>query len=125
LMAYRRVDRIELQEQATAYFEATLLPWSYRSRTTDGIGVMMPRFVDPNDRRNVTWSPFVVLEGRAQVNGDIGASPGARRIERMSADERWWIDPDSPALGDARRAVVWHGFRAEDDGGWAFVAPAS
>jgi CRISPR-associated protein Cas5t len=125
LMAYRRVDVVELQEQTDAYLEATLLPWSFRPRTTGGVGVTMPRFIDPADRRNVVWSPFVVLEGRARVSQEVGAPPGARRIMRVSQDERWWVDPDSPLDGDAHRAVIWHSFRAEDDGGWAFVSPAS
>jgi len=125
LMAYRRVDLVDLQEQSTAYLEGTLLPWSFRQRTTDGIGVNMPRFVDPGNRRNVTWSPFVMLEGRAHVSTEDGVSPGARRITRTSADESWWIDPDSAEIQDVRRAVIWHSFRAEDDGGWAFISPAS
>lgn len=125
LMAYRRVDLVDLHEEQHAYLEATLLPWSFRPRTTDGIGVTMPRFIDPHDRRNVTWSPFVILEGRSRIDKTVGALPGARRIARMSDDERWWVDPDSPDdLGD-HRAVIWHSFLAEQDGGWAFVSTAS
>jgi CRISPR-associated protein Cas5t len=125
LMAYRRVDLVDLHEQRDAYLEATLLPWSFRPRTTDGIGVTMPRFIDPNDRRNVIWSPFVMLENRAPINKDVGGPPRARRITRMSDDERWWVDADSPTIEGTQRAVIWHSFRAEDDGGWAFISPAS
>jgi CRISPR-associated protein Cas5t len=125
LMAYRRVDLVDLDERPGAYIEATLLPWSFRPRTTDGIGVLMPRFIDPNNRRNVTWNPFVMLEGRAHVNRTVGVLPGARRITLTSADERWWVDPDSIESQGDQRAVIWHSFRAEDDGGRAFVSPAS
>jgi hypothetical protein len=85
----------------------------------------MPRFVEPTDRRNVTWSPFVMLEGRALITGDVGGRPGARRIARMSEDERWWVDPDSPTVESSQRAVVWHSFRAEEDGERAFISSAS
>jgi CRISPR-associated protein Cas5t len=125
LMAYRRVDLVDLVEQPNAYLEATLLPWSFRPRTTDGIGVTMPRFIDPNDRRSVTWSPFVLLEGRAHVSNEVGGPPRARRIARADMDERWWVDPDAPIIDGAQRAVVWHSFRAEEDGGWAFISSAS
>ena len=125
LMAYRRVDIIDLVEQPNAYVEATLLPWSFRPRTTDGIGVTMPRFIDPQDRRNVVWSPFVMLDGRAHVSKEVGAPPQARRVTRAGEDERWWVDPDTLEVEGDRRAVVWHGFRAEEDGGWAFVSAAS
>jgi CRISPR-associated protein Cas5t len=111
LMAYRSVDLVDLQEAAKAYLEATLLPWQFRLRTRDGIGTTMARFISTDGRRRVSWSPFVVLEDRIFVSD----APAARRglLLSDSPAERWWVDPDSPVLHDAHRAVIWHSFLDE------------
>ncbi len=89
LMSYRQVEIVEVDEEEGAYFEATLLPWSYRPRTRAGIGVTMPRFIDPNDRRRVTWSPFLVLEERVRLaRADESDPSGKQMMQRTTAEER-------------------------------------
>lgn len=123
LMSYASVEVVDLVESDRAYFEATLLPWSYRPRTLAGVGVTMPRYVDPNDRRRVIWSPFVVLEDRVRLAEGVTSEPPNRAvIARSSPDERVWVDPTAPRLRDLPRAVVWHDFLGEQDDGLRFIS---
>lgn len=126
LMSYRRVDVVELEEGRQAYLEATLLPWSYRSRTQAGIGVTMPRFIDPADRHRVIWSPYIVLEGRvwlAAPGEDLPPSPSI--VARTSPDERVWVDPLSPDIRGLRRGIVWHDFLPSAHDGPHFLSPTT
>ena len=115
---------MQLEEAATAYFENTLLPWSYRARTLAGVGVVMPRYIDPSDRRRVIWSPFVMLEGRVRLADRTGTDLASRAfLARSSDEERVWIDPSSPTLFQGlKRAVVWHDFLGRESGGLNFIA---
>lgn len=125
LMGYRRVETIDLHEADAAYFEATLLPWSYRSRTRAGIGVTMPRFIDPRDRRRVIWSPFVMLEDRVRLaNVDETGELGKQVLARATPNERVWIDPEAPAERALRRGVIWHSFLGTSEDGPHFLSPA-
>jgi len=124
LMSYRRVDVVELEQAEMAYFQATLLPWSYRSRTRAGVGVTMPRFIDPNDRRRVIWSPFVVLEDRARLaNAAEAGETGKQFITRAAPGERIWVDPMAPTFRALQRAVVWHDFVGTREDGPHFLSP--
>lgn len=127
LLSYRSVEIVDLEESAAAYFQSTLLPWSYYLRTLAGIAVTMPRFIDPADRRRVLWSPFVVLEDRVRLTDEVGAEPpGPTVLARASADERVWVDPTAPRFRGLPRAVVWHDFLGEGEGEFhPFRAPAT
>lgn len=125
LMSYQKVEVVELEEAPVAYFEATLLPWSYRTRTLAGVGVTMPRFVDPTDRRRVTWSPFLVLEERIRLADTTDeVAPGRTVLVRTGPEERVWVDPDAPVFRSLKRAVVWHDFVGGEPGGLNFVGAA-
>lgn len=126
LIAYRSVDLVDLVEAEGAYVEDTLLPWAYRLRTRDGIGVTMPRFIDPQDRQRVIWSPFLMLQGRIRT-----ARPGEDNTPRrgilalLAADERWWADPASPPAHGFHRAVIWHSFLADGSDEHVFLATST
>jgi CRISPR-associated protein Cas5t len=123
LMAYRTVDLLDLEEATDAYFEATLLPWRLRTRTADGIGVTMPRFIDPRDRRRVTWSPFVMLEDMIwTADSEQDQSPRTGTLARAEGEERWWVDPTAPPVRGRKRGVVWHGFTNDDPEELVFIA---
>lgn len=122
LMAYRSVELIDLEEAEAAYFEGTLLPWSYRPHTLDGIGVIMPRFIDPENRRQVTWSPFVMLEGPVRT-GTIAEAPRRRILTPSRPDERWWIDPTAPTFQSLPRGIIWQRFVGDEPGDITFINP--
>lgn len=111
LAAYRSVHIIELQEATTGYLEGTLLPWTWRLRTSAGVMATMPRFIDPTDRKRVEWAPYVVLERRVYVRDD--AEPRTSVVQRQPG-ETILIDHLSPEHQGLRRAVVWLRFDGDD-----------
>src|SRR5581483_12100574 len=112
LAAYWSVKQIELARASAAYFEGTLLPWAYRRRTTQGIPLLLPRYLDPSDRQFVSWASYLVLERRIFLAppGQEAALAPASRLRRLDPDEQVWTDPDTPLVRGVHRAVVWHGF---------------
>lgn len=115
LLAYKSVSTVELVEREATYFEGTLLPWSYRARSRDGIGITMPRFIDPLDRRRVVWSPFLMVQDRLIAGDEVNRAHLARTSIIRRPGERWWIDPDAPAYRGLNRGVMWHAFVPDDD----------
>jgi CRISPR-associated protein Cas5t len=111
LAAYRSVQMIELQEATAGYLEGTLLPWTWRLKTSAGIMATMPRFIDPADRKRVEWAPYVVLERRVHIRDD--AEPSTSVIQRKP-NETVLIDPLSPEYQGLRRAVVWLRFDGDE-----------
>lgn len=98
LASYRSVEVIETQDAEVGYAEGTLLPHSERDRFREAVTMMMPRYINPDNRRQVLWSPYLILERKAKV--------AAR-----SMDERFTVDPNSPTLaGELRRILWWHTF---------------
>jgi CRISPR-associated protein Cas5t len=112
LGAYRSVEWVDLAQAPTAYVESTLLPWEYRHRTTQGIPLLLPRFIDSIDRQLVSWASYVLLERRlflAPPNSEAGVAP-AVRLRRAQPDEQVWVDVDTPIVRGGHRAVIWHSF---------------
>jgi CRISPR-associated protein Cas5t len=109
LVSMRRVDVIEPEERDRGYVEGTLLSPEERDRFPTAVRMMMPRYIDPNDRRRVEWGAYLALTARMLVvpesAGEITAS---RRHARDG--ERFAVDPDSPEIAGMRRAIVWHPF---------------
>jgi CRISPR-associated protein Cas5t len=120
LVGYRRVELIESEEAEVGYVEGTLLPQDEGGRFRTAYPMIMPRYIDPADRRRVAWSSYLLLDGRATVRRN-GESGPARVIARP--DERFDVDPYSPEVDGLRRILVWHRF-VEDtpDGDVAGVA---
>jgi len=111
LAAYRSVEMIELEEATSGYLEGTLLPWTWRLRTSAGTMATMPRFIDPADRKRVEWAPYVVLERRVQIRDDV--APSTSIIQR-EPNEALLVDPLSLEHHGLRRAVVWLRFDGEE-----------
>lgn len=113
LASYRRVDLIDTVERDAGYVEGTLLPQAERERFPAAAPMIMPRYIDPDDRRRVDWSPYLVLQGRNLIAPmDTEAETAVRR--RARAGERFDVDPDSPLVSGLQRIVYWHTFA---DGG--------
>jgi CRISPR-associated protein Cas5t len=112
LAAYRSVEIASLEKREAGYYEYTLLPWSYRPRTPTGASVLMPRYINPDDRREVSWARYVTLEHRIFHPRPAETIAPAMLIE--SADEALWVDPSSLSVRDRQRIIVWHSLRGED-----------
>ena len=112
LASYRSVNIIELEASESGYYDHTLLPWSYRPRMRTGAGVLMPRYINPEDRQDVTWSRFVTLEHRLFYPRAGERLPDA--ITVSSLDESLLVDPLSETVKDRKRIIVWHSLRGEE-----------
>lgn len=112
LASIRHVDLIEPSEGDQGYVEGTLLPQDERDRFPSAASMMMPRYIDPNDRRRVQWSAYLTLLPRnLVVPGLPDEMTAARRPAREG--ERFSLDPDSPEVGGLRRIIYWHTFLEE------------
>jgi CRISPR-associated protein Cas5t len=108
LASYRSVQLIDLEQRATGYYEYTLLPWSYRPRVRVGQGILMPRWINPDNRREVRWARFVVLEHRL-FHPKTGEKVSPNEVVTVSAgEETLWVDPTSPVHRERQRILVWH-----------------
>jgi CRISPR-associated protein Cas5t len=108
LAAYRTIEIVELRQSEFGYFENTLLPWAMRDRIPVGTTFQMPKFIDPEDRRRVSWERYVVLDRRLWWPGPGGRPPtGARSAVRHEDDGPVWIDPQSQSWGNGHRVVSW------------------
>ncbi len=103
LVSYRRVDRVRLHPRTEGRFDSSLVPIEFRERLPFGASVLMPRFIDPGDRRNVTWAWYITLDQPVSVG------PGARF--EPQTDEVFWADPDARSDTDGReRLLAFHSF---------------
>jgi CRISPR-associated protein Cas5t len=112
LASYKSVEIISLEQHNTGYYDHTLLPWSYRPRVRVGAGVLMPRFINPDNRRDVTWARYVTLEHRVFHPRAGEQLPDA--ITLNSQNETLWIDPHSEVIKDRQRVIVWHSLRGQE-----------
>jgi CRISPR-associated protein Cas5t len=112
LASYKSVQIISLEQNNTGYYDHTLLPWSYRPRVRVGAGILMPRFINPNNRRDVIWARYVTLEHRIfhpQADEKLPDS-----ITVNSLNEELWIDPYSEVIKNRQRVIVWHSLRGQE-----------
>ena len=111
LAAYKRVERLNLVQTSRGYYEHTLLPWSFRPYLPIGVGVHMPRYIDPGDRRQVLWSRYVALEHRVFHPHSNEVSPSTLWA---NSDEALWTDPTTDSIHDCQRIVAWHSLIPEE-----------
>lgn len=114
LATYRNIKRTKLVKASQGYFENTLLPWSFRTRTTAGTSVLMPRFIQPKDRRQVMWERYVMLEHRI-FYGAV-EEKDVKTMIRYEGDGPIWIDPETPEIKGLKRGIIWHSFAEEKAG---------
>ena len=106
----KRVEQIELEERTGAYFEHTLLPFSYRQHVALGTTVLMPRWIEPPPQRRAHFERFISLHDR--FFGGSYAEPeklahGARMLG-IPEQPGWWVDPDSPSRHGVQKGVILH-----------------
>lgn len=115
LASYRSVELIETAEDERGYLDGTLIRWRERQRFRVGAGMVMPRYIDPDDRRRVIWSPYLIVEAAALV-APVGQAESGSAWVAAEPGERFSVDPESPErAGDFRRILHWHSFLADED----------
>jgi CRISPR-associated protein Cas5t len=108
LASYTRVDEVELERSDRGYFEHTILPFEFRTRTGRGVTILMPRYIAPPPARDAAFERFVVLrEPVYQAPPEVAEPSGNRRLLSGPGDPlEVWVDPESPERAGMRR-VVW------------------
>lgn len=110
LACYTDVTTVELEKRQTAYFESTILPFSYRNRTARGITMLMPKYVAPPPFRQPSFDKYIVLQHQRLTVGDAESdlSDKIMNIEGDGLD--FWVDPYSPRWKGAQRGLIFHSF---------------
>lgn len=111
LASYTLVKEIELEERESGYFEGTLLPNSYRRQTGAGTLTQMPRFINYENRREVAWEMYLMVENLVHTTNDKSQQTKAKFVwtgEEQPA--RFWVDPESPLVQNRQRIVTLHSF---------------
>jgi hypothetical protein len=68
----------------------------------------MPRFIDPDHRKNVDWQRYVLLDERVWWGAPRHAPRGARSALQAGGSTALLVDSTAPEWGGAKRAVVLH-----------------
>ncbi len=113
LATYTEVNEITLEQSENGYFEGTILPGEFRDRTNAGVLIQMPRFINPQERREVDWEMYMALEKRIFTSADQAVTRRGAKVWNGPANEGWLVDPTSPLKDGLRRIVYLHDFTGE------------
>lgn len=94
------VQIVRLEQRDAAYYEHTLLPLEMGTATRRGVAVMMPRYVDYQQRRHPTFAQYLMLNERVLP----------KDMQTIGTVQPVWCDPTTPQQSGYNRAVVWHRF---------------
>jgi len=92
------VQVVTLEQRDAAYYEHTLLPLEMGTATRRGVAVMMPRYVDYQQRRHPTFAQYLMLNERVLP----------KDMQTIGTVQPVWCDPTTPQQSGYNRAVVWH-----------------
>lgn len=106
LCAYRSVTEVDLTPSKTAYFDPGLLSWEWRPHLPVGATLQMPRFIHPDNRKNVDWRRYVILDERVWWGNSQNAPRGARSALQTENSAPLLVDSTAPDWDGAKRAVV-------------------
>lgn len=104
-----KVEEIELTEHGGAYFENTLLPFSWRAGVGFGATVQMPRYIEPPPERRAYFSQYIQMEERIFA-GDFDRTgvPDVRILMNHAPEQRYWVDADTPLYQGVHRGIHFH-----------------
>ncbi len=111
LATVTKVEETELEQSNGAYFEHTLLPFSYRPYVGLGTTLLMPRCISPPPERRARFDRFIALHQERLFGGTYENPDGlawSRRMLGNNVQEEWWVDPDSRLDRGVHRGVVFH-----------------
>jgi len=122
LASYRSVQLVETEEDRAGYLQGTLIGWGQRKRFRVGTGMVMPRYIDPDNRRRVIWAPYLLLEETVFLAPAEQTEPGSAWVATLPGEE-FTVDPTSPpSKRGFRRILHWHSFTADEDSVHDFTA---
>jgi CRISPR-associated protein Cas5t len=110
LAAVTSVAEVSLEERSSAYFEHTLLPFSYRPFLPVGTTILMPRWIEPPPERRAHFDRFIALHHERVFAGDTIEAGLMPRLLGNPDVGSWWVDPESPTYHGVQRGVVLHSF---------------
>lgn len=103
------VESIELQEAPSAYYEGTLLPFTWRPGTPRGVTALLPHRIGPPPEREPVFERYIVVRERVYAGARGETRSEGRVITAYAAiPTKHWIDPTTEADGDSRLGVVLH-----------------
>ncbi len=110
LFTYTSVKVITLQPAERAYFEHTLVPYRFAPKFMRGVSILMPRFLDYENKRTPTFAGYVILRGQA-------FSDELNDVRHVSKDQpdSYWVDPESPQVKGANLGLLFHRFVGDDE----------
>jgi CRISPR-associated protein Cas5t len=108
LACYTDVQQVTLEKSSEAYFESTILPFSFRTRTARGVTVLMPNYVEPPPFRKPNFEKYIVLSQRIRTQQAVDDG-GLMNIDGDNND--YWTDPQSPEWRGAKRGLIFHSFQ--------------
>lgn len=106
------VAEVDLAVADGAYYDNTLLPFSWRSKTHFGITVLMSRFIGPPPNREPTFAQYIALSRERIYGGTAEIDSTDRRcmVRKLDEVEEWLVDPESPRDKGVHCGVVLHSF---------------
>ncbi|MEI7556904.1 CRISPR-associated protein Cas5 [Candidatus Chlorohelix sp.] len=110
LATYTGVTQIDLVESVSGYFEGTLLSNSFRKeRTNAGSLMQMPRFINPENRQEVDWEMYLVIEKPVFTSDAPNDKRSSQKV--WSGDISFLVDPDAGLVKkNQSRIVTFHSF---------------
>jgi len=100
LMTRIALDIVTLERARAAYFEHTLVPFSFAPRFQRTTAATMARHIDSS--RRPTWDHYAIVKDRVTY-------PDPDDPERYKP-EPVWVDPTAPLFHGLRRGVILHRF---------------
>lgn len=109
LFTYRQVDVIELVQRERAYFEHTIAPHEMALQFGRGVTLLMPQYVDYEQKRRPRFKQYVMLRERVLL-------PSEEILQFSSISYGpYWVDPTTPAIDGVHLGLIFHRF-LEDEG---------
>jgi len=106
LFTYTHVGCVELEQAEHAYFEHTLAPHAMAFQATQGITVLMPRFLDYGHNRAPSFAQYLVIRDRifsTEFLHFAGQTTGP-----------YWTDPTTPEDKGMHLGLPFHSFVGND-----------
>lgn len=103
-----QVEAIDLEPASSAYYEGTLLPFSWRPATPRGITALLPHLIGPPPEREAVFQRYIVLRERVYAGANPSKSEGRVIAPDPAVPTTHSVDPTTEPDGDARLGLAFH-----------------